>query len=110
MILEIRTYRLRPGTRSEFLRLMRDEALPLLERHGITVVDCGAPLVDEAGVEEAFLIRAFPSLAAHQIQEERFYASDEWLNGPREGIFSCLESYHTITLEASEDVVRGLQS
>jgi len=89
---------------------MRDVSLPMLERHGITVVDCGASLVAEDGHEEAYLIRAFSSLAAHAEQEARFYGSDEWRNGPREEILACIEQYHTIVLEVSRETVDGLLS
>jgi hypothetical protein len=108
VILELRTYRLVPGTRDEFVRLMRDVSVPLLERHGIRVVDCGASLVAEDGHEEAYLIRAFPSLDAHAEQEARFYESDEWRNGPREEILACVEQYHTIVLEVSGEAVEAL--
>ena len=108
MILEIRTYRLLPGTCDEFVRLMREVSLPMLERHGIAVVDCGASLVGEDGHEEAYLIRAFPSLDAHAELEARFYESDEWRNGPREEILACIEQYHTIVLEVSPETVDAL--
>lgn len=55
MIVEIRTYRLKPGTGDEFVRLMRDEAMPLLERFGVRVVACGASLVAEDGQRDAYL-------------------------------------------------------
>jgi hypothetical protein len=108
VILEIRTYRLRPGTRDEFVRVMRDECVPLLKGFGIQVVDCGPSLVAEDGHEEAYLIRAFPSLEAHRRQEDAFYSSDAWLDGPREAVLAPIESYHTIVLETSEAVVAGL--
>ncbi|MEQ4719460.1 NIPSNAP family protein [Nonomuraea sp. B19D2] len=109
MVLEIRTYRLKPGTRAEFVRVMREQSVPLLRRHDIDVVDCGASLVDEDGHEEAYLIRAFASLEAHRAQEEAFYASAEWQQGPREAIVSRIDSYHTIVIEASEEAVRALR-
>ncbi|RZU73600.1 NIPSNAP protein [Micromonospora kangleipakensis] len=108
MILEIRTYRLKPGTGGEFVRVMREESVPLLEESGIWVVDCGASLVAEDD-EEAYLIRAFASLEAHREQEERFYGSDAWRLGPREAIVSRIDSYHTIVLETSEQIVQALQ-
>jgi hypothetical protein len=104
VILEIRTYRLVPGSRDGFVRLVRDESLPLLERHGITVVAHGVSLVSEDGHEEAYLIRAFPSLDAHAEQEARFYASDDWRQGPREAILALIESYHSVVLEVTSDV------
>ncbi|NUR87836.1 MAG: NIPSNAP family protein [Nonomuraea sp.] len=99
MILEIRTYRLKPGTREEFVRVMREESVPLLESFGIRVVDCGPSLVDEDGNEEAYLIRAFDSVEEREKQEERFYSSPEWREGAREAIVSRIESYHSIVLE-----------
>lgn len=109
VILEIRTYRLKPGTGDEFVRVMREESVPLLEESGVRVVDCGASLVAEDGHEDAYLIRAFASLEAHREQEERFYGSDAWRLGPREAIVSRIDSYHTIVLETSEQIVRALQ-
>ncbi|GAB3275583.1 hypothetical protein GCM10027589_00850 [Actinocorallia lasiicapitis] len=102
MIMEIRTYRLLPGTREEFVRVMREESVPLLERHGINVVACGASLIDEDGHEEAYLIRAFSSLEMHREQEEAFYGSEEWRRGPREAIVSRIESMHSIVIETAE--------
>ncbi|TMR89102.1 NIPSNAP family protein [Nonomuraea basaltis] len=109
MILEIRTYRLKPGTRAEFVRVMREESVPLVKKYGIDVIDCGASLVDEDGHEEAYLIRTFSSLEAHREQEEAFYSSREWQQGPREAIVSRIESYHTIVVEASPEAVQALR-
>ena len=81
----------------------------IIRNTGIRVVDCGASLVAEDGHEEAYLIRAFESLAAHREQEERFYGSDAWRLGPRDAILSRIESYHTIVLEAPEETVQALQ-
>lgn len=110
MILEIRTYRLKPGTRDDFVRLMRTEAVPLLERFGIQVVGAGASVVTEDGHEEAYLMRAFPSLAVRDDQEEEFYGSDAWRSGPREGILSAIENYHTVVVEVTGEAVAALRA
>jgi hypothetical protein len=107
-ILEIRTYRLLPGTRSDFVHVMRDIAVPLLHQFGIRVVDCGRSLVDEDGLEEAYLIRAFDSLAEREAQEEAFYGSPEWHDGPRTDILSRIEAYHTIVLDMPESAITAL--
>jgi hypothetical protein len=88
---------------------MREESVPLAEKSGIRVVDCGGSLVAEDGHEEAYLIRAFASLEARREQGERFYGSDAWRRGPREAIVSRIGSSHTIVLEASEETVLALQ-
>ncbi|MBE1461762.1 NIPSNAP family protein [Kibdelosporangium phytohabitans] len=101
MILEIRTYRLKPGTTGDFVATMRDEVAPLLAEAGIRVVDSGASLVREDGHEEAYLIRAFDSVEQRDELESAFYGSDIWRQGPREAIVSRIESYHTIVLAAA---------
>jgi hypothetical protein len=88
---------------------MRDDSVPLLEKHGIAVVDCGASLVDENGAEEAYLIRSFGSLEEREEQEASFYSSEAWRRGPREAIVSRIENSHTIVLEASADAVLALK-
>ena len=98
-ILEIRTYRLRPGTQQEFVRVMREQVLPLLADAGIEVVACGPSLVAEDGHEEAYLIRAFESVETREKEEDAFYGSEAWREGPREAVVSRIESYHTIVLD-----------
>ncbi len=108
MILELRTYRLKPGSADEFVRVMTSQSMPLLARHGITVLDCGLSLDSDGEPQaDAYLIRAFESLAARDEQENAFYGSDAWLNGPREAIVSRIESYHTIVLDLPAAAVRA---
>lgn len=107
-IIEIRTYRLVPGTRDDFLRVMREVALPLLGEHGITVVRFGPSLVDEEGHEEAYLVRRFASLEERARLEGAFYGSDAWHKGPRAEVMSRIETYHTIVLDAPDEVAELL--
>lgn len=109
-VLEIRTYRLKEGTSDAFHRLVTQESVPLLHRFGIDVVRYGPSELNEEGVEEYVLMRAFPSLAGRDEQEDRFYGSGEWLNGPRERILNLIESYHTVVLTMSPAAVDGLRS
>lgn len=101
MIVEVRTYRLEPGADEELVRLMRDEAVPLLKRFGIRVLAYGASLAAEDGYRDAYLIRSFSSLEERDQQEEQFYGSQAWRDGPREAIMSRIVSYHTVVLDAS---------
>ena len=86
--LEIRTYRLKPGTRDDFVRVMRERAVPLLGDFGVLVMETG-PSLD--GPDEAYLIRAFESLKQREEQETAFYGSAQWREGPREAIVSRIE-------------------
>jgi len=104
-VLDIRTYRTVPGGRQEFVRIMAEEAVPMLRRHGIEVVAFGSSLQDD---EHALLIRFFGSLKERKVQLERFYGSDEWLKNFDDRVMALIESYHTVVIPTSRDVETAL--
>ncbi|MEP7019276.1 MAG: NIPSNAP family protein [Pseudonocardiales bacterium] len=109
-LLEIRTYRLQGGTTEAFHATVAEQAAPLLREFGVDVVRYGPSEMNEDGVEEYVLMRAFESHDARDEQEKRFYTSPEWHDGPRAGIVGRIESYHTIVLSvpaAALDALRG---
>ncbi len=97
VILEIRTYTLKPGSGTEFHRVVVDEVLPMLQRWGHKVVGFGQSLENE---DAYFLIRAYPGLDDRQRDQGAFYGSDEWRDGPREAIVSRIESMMAVVVPA----------
>jgi hypothetical protein len=97
-VLEIRTYNLKPGTREKFHVLVRDETLPLLKQYKIEVVSYGISPHDE---NTYYLIRKYKNVDDMNAQEERFYSSPVWKNGPREKVLSLIENYTTVVLPES---------
>jgi NIPSNAP len=108
VILEIRTFRLKPGRRGDFLDLTRHRSAPLLATYGIDLVDFGPPLVDEEPWEEAYVMRAYASLVERERLEAAFYGGDDWRLDLREAVMSCVESYHTVVIEVPDEVVGAL--
>jgi NIPSNAP len=104
-ILEIRTYHLKPQSRETFMRLFRGKAGPLLERWNVDVVAFGASLENDG----AYLMRAFDSLEARKREEDAFYSSAEWRDGPRAAILECIESYLDTVLELEEHAINALR-
>ena len=77
----------------------------MLRRFGVRVVGFGPSA--EAG-DAYVLLRAFPSLAARDEQEDRFYGSDEWVQHQREPVVSRIRSYHTVVLAPGAEAVDAL--
>jgi hypothetical protein len=96
-IIEIRSYNLKPGTKTEFHRLVTEESLPLLKKWNVDVVAYG-PSIDDS--DTYFLIRAFSNIPERQRREDAFYGSDDWKKGPREAILALIVNYTTIILPA----------
>lgn len=105
-LVEVRSYNLKPGTRSAFHDLVIKQSLPMLKRWKVDVVACGASLHDE---DSYFLIRAYDSLEERQQSQDAFYGSEEWRNGPREALLELVESYASVVIEVDAVVLDGLR-
>lgn len=105
-VVEVRSYNLKPGTRTRFTELFEREALPMLRRWKVDVVAYGPSLHDE---DSFYLMRGFPGIEERQHSEDAFYGSDEWRNGPREAILAAIDSYTTIVIRLDDVTLRGLR-
>lgn len=106
-VVEIRSYRLAPGSAERFHQLVHQQSLPLMQNWGIDVLAFGPSLGDGC---DYYLIRAFADLAALEAQQTAFYASPGWRNGPREAIIALIESDHNVVMALSEVAIEALRS
>jgi len=106
-LVEIRTYRLRPGTRAAFHDAVTNRALPMVRAFGMDVVAHGPVLNDADGY---FLARSFASLAELTAQEDEFYGSTAWREGPREALVSRIETYLDTLLCMSPAAITDLRA
>lgn len=107
VLMEIRTYRLRPGTDEEFNRLVTRRCVPLLAEFGIRVLRAGPSEATEDGARDYVLVRTFDSLGVREEQESRFYGSAQWRDGPRAEMLAMIESYHTVVLTVPAPAVES---
>ena len=89
-LVEIRAYRLKSGTRADFHAAVTHDALPMVRAFGMDVVAHGPVPHDDNGY---FLARSFANLAELTAQEDAFYGSQAWRDGPRESLVSRIETY-----------------
>jgi hypothetical protein len=105
MIVEIRSYRIKPGRRREFIRLFETRAVPALRSHGMKVM---GPFLDVENPNKFSWLRSFPSLEERERMKNAFYGSDLWKN-ELEGIaMPMIDSYDVILCEASPGCVFDL--
>lgn len=105
-LVEIRSYNLKPGSRTEFHRLVSEKSLPLVKQWRVDVVAFGPSLHDD---NSYYLIRAYESLDERQASQDAFYASSDWRLGPREAIVSLIDSDTSIVLDMEASVVDSLR-
>jgi hypothetical protein len=102
MIVEVRSYRIRPGRREEFIKLFETRAIPALRSHGMKVL---GPLVDLENPNKFVWLRSFPSLAERERMKNAFYEGELWKNELEAIAMPLLESYDVILCETSSGYV-----
>ena len=102
MIVEVRSYRIKPGYRAEFVQLFQTRAVPALRAHGMKVM---GPLLDVENPNKFVWLRSFPSLEDRDRMKDAFYGSDLWKN-ELEGIaMPMIDSYDVILCETTPGYV-----
>lgn len=75
MIVEVRTYRVKPGHRDEFIRFFEAQAIPAMQSYGIRVY---GPLQDIENPNKFVWLRGFPSLEERDQMKAAFYGGKVW--------------------------------
>ncbi|BAV98107.1 antibiotic biosynthesis monooxygenase [Lysobacter enzymogenes] len=105
-LVEVRTYKLKPGHSERFVAAMAD-ALPMVRASGMDVV---AFVRSEHEHESYCLIRAYADREQLIAQQDAFYGSDAWRQGPRQALIDCLQDYLNTLLWLSPQSIEDLRS
>lgn len=105
-LVEIRSYKLKPGTGATFHSLVSEQSVPLLRAARMDDVAFGQSLHDS---DDYYLVRSYDSLEHLQASQESFYASAAWRQGPREAILALIEADANATLWLPADAVEAVR-
>ena len=105
-LIEIRTYRLLPGTIDAFHQAVHTKAVPMLVVKGMDVVAYGRSDHEE---ETYFLMRSYDSREALEIQQEAFYGSNDWQLGPRSELVDRIETYMNTLIWVSDSALASIR-
>lgn len=106
-LLEIRTYRLKPGAMQGFRDAMREVVVPMLQRHGMDVVAHGR---SDHEAQICFLVRSYKDRSALESEQSDFYASQAWTQGPRALLVDRIDTYVNTLLWCSEEGVEAMRT
>src|SRR5688500_2033472 len=102
MIVEVRSYRIKPGRRDEFIEFFETRSVPALQSHGMKVI---GPLIDLENPNKFIFLRGFPSMEDLHRMKEEFYEGKLWKE-ELEGIaMPMLESYDVALCETTPGFV-----
>ena len=102
MIVEVRSYRVKPGHRAEFIELFETRAVPAQHEHGMKII---GPLLDVENPNKFVFLRSFPSLEERDNMKAAFYDGPLWKNELEVLCMPLLDSYDVILCELSPGCV-----
>lgn len=102
MIVEIRTYTVKQGTRPQFVEILQHKIIPELKRLG---AQCAGPWVSGDNETTICWMRGFPDSQARISMTNRFYGGAFWEEISGE-VMSKLEKYESIPVEMDGSAIR----
>ena len=75
MIVEMRTYKTKPGTRARFLEIFRTKSMPAHAEIGMKIL---GPFLSVEDEDTFFFMRGFPDLKSREPMKARFYEGELW--------------------------------
>ena len=101
MIIEMRTYKTKPGQREAFLALFRAKSMPAHREIGMKII---GPFPSLEDADTFFFMRGFPDLASREPMRDRFYQGELWKRELEHRLLPMLEKYDVVLVEADEDL------
>lgn len=103
---EFLLYTLKPGTGSDFHRIMEEQSVPCHRDAGMDIVSFGNSMDDN---DAYYLIRAYDDLAHLKTSQEHFYSSPAWREGPRQAIIDKISVSVKTVMVLSESAIDSLR-
>lgn len=75
MVVEMRTYKTKPGLRTQFLEIFQSKSIPEHEAIGMKIL---GPFLAVEDPDMFFFMRGFPDLASREPMKAKFYEGELW--------------------------------
>jgi len=102
MIVEMRTYKLKPGKRDEFLAIFRSKSMPAHEEIGMKIL---GPWLSIEDPDTFFFMRGFPDLASREPMKAKFYEGELWKSELEQLLMPMIEQYDVVLVDDAEGMI-----
>ncbi len=102
MIVEMRTYKAKPGLRSGFLEIFRSRSIPAHAEIGMKIL---GPFLSVEDPDVFFFMRGFPDMASREPMKAQFYEGELWKSELESVLMPMLEKYEVV-VDDPEGLVR----
>jgi hypothetical protein len=102
MIIEMRTYKTKPGCRAQFLEIFRGKSIPAHAEIGMKIL---GPFLSVEDPDTFFFMRGFPDLASREPMKAKFYEGKLWKGELENVLMPMLEKYETVVVDDPDNLV-----
>ena len=103
MIIEMRTYKLKPGKRGEFLEIFRTKSMPAHAEIGMKIL---GPWISIEDPDTFFFMRGFPDLVSRGPMKAKFYEGELWKSELEQVLMPMIERFEVVLVDDPEGMVR----
>lgn len=103
MIIEMRTYKTKPGKRSQFLDTFRSKSIPAHTQIGMKIL---GPFLSIEDPDTFFWMRGFPDVPSRERMKAQFYEGELWKRELENILLPMLDKYEVVLVEDPDDRVR----
>jgi hypothetical protein len=101
VVIEMRTYRTKPGSRERFLEIFNAKTVPAHREIGMSIA---GPFLSVEDPDTFFFMRGFPDLASRDGLKARFYGGALWTDELEPVLMPMLDSYSVVLVEAPPEI------
>jgi hypothetical protein len=102
MIIEMRTYKLKPGKREEFLKIFRTKSMPAHAEVGMKIL---GPWLSIDDPDTFFFMRGFPDRASRDPMKAKFYEGELWKTELEQVLMPVIDKYHVVLVDDAEGLI-----
>jgi NIPSNAP len=103
MIIEMRTYRTKPGQRSQFLEIFRSKSIPAHAEIGMKIL---GPFLSIEDPDTFFFMRGFPDVTSREPMKARFYEGELWKRELEAVLMPMLDKYEAVLVEDPDNKIQ----
>ena len=103
MIIEMRTYKIKPGLRSQFLESFRSKSVPAHDEIGMKIL---GPFLSVEDPDTFFFMRGFPDLPSREPMKAKFYEGGLWKTQLENVLMPMIEKYDVVVVEDVNSLIR----
>jgi len=103
MVVEMRTYKTKPGERDQFIKIFKSKTVPAHSDIGMKIL---GPFLSIEDPDTFFFMRGFPDLPSREPMKAKFYEGELWKSELENVLMPMLEKYEVVVVDDPDGLIR----